>query len=157
MLDITHASSDFRERSDAVICSDVLEHIPRPVSAAFSGLYALIKPSGWLVLTVLHSSNGETVEHFPVLSQSGLHHDESTGQYAHRGFADNGVAVSFGNLVLHGGQGHTLEHRIFAAEGLRTDLLNAGFVDRRRMTTNLDFFGLNWEPWSRAWTARRPA
>lgn len=157
LLDITNVPSDLCEKADVVICSDVLEHIPRPVSPAFNGLRALLKPSGWLVLTVPHSSGGDTVEHFPVLSNTQIVRDETGGEYSYRGIDSNNEERTFGSLVFHGGEGHTLEHRVFSLEGIRSDLVNAGFHDIQQITINLDFFGLNWEPWSRPWIARRPA
>lgn len=156
LLDITNVPSGLCEKADVVICSDVLEHIPRPVNPAFNGLRALLKPSGWLVLTVPHSSSGETVEHFPVLSQSRIVHDETEEAYSYRGIDEKNEARTFESLVFHGGEGHTLEHRVFSQEGVRSNLVNAGFDDIQQITINLDFFGLNWEPWSRPWIARRP-
>ena len=66
-LDITSVSEQFEGRFDFVITSDVFEHVPPPVSLAFSGMFRLLKPGGLVVFTVPWVKASSTAEHFPTL------------------------------------------------------------------------------------------
>jgi SAM-dependent methyltransferase len=126
-LDIVAPPKKWRRTCDFVISSDVFEHIPPPVSRAFAGVYALLKPGGLLVLTVPYGDNPATVEHFPELHQFKL--VEIGGEYALVNRIRDGRFELHTDLVFHGGPGDTLEMRVFS-RGHTTDLLQAaGFVD----------------------------
>lgn len=45
-LDICSVPPDLSGTADIVTCSKVLEHVPNPVSRAFSGLCTLLVPGG---------------------------------------------------------------------------------------------------------------
>ena len=68
-LDIMSPSKEYLECYDFVICSEVLEHVPPPVSRAFTNLRRLLKPGGLLVLTVPYTEKGVTREQFPSLHE----------------------------------------------------------------------------------------
>ncbi len=73
--DIHHLAEVFRAESfDFVICTDVLEHIPRPWKAVRE-LYAVLKPGGILLLTApfnFHLHGNERVRDYWRISADGL-------------------------------------------------------------------------------------
>ena len=54
-LDITREETLGEPRFDYVVCSEVLEHVDRPVEAAITNLFRLLKPGGLLVMSVPHA------------------------------------------------------------------------------------------------------
>lgn len=152
-LDITKPISNLKQAADIVICSEVLEHVKPPVLSAFQGLYQLLKPGGWLVLSVPHSELGTIhIEHFPELLDSEI---EFGTEPTLKGVDHAGAQLEFTNLIFHGGVGSTLEYRVFSEDSLRSNLLQAGFV-KPRILPNNRYIGCVWEPWSRVWTAQKP-
>jgi len=73
--DIHHLTDVFQPDSfDFVICTDVLEHIPRPWEAVRE-LYAVLKPGGILLLTTpfnFHLHGNEQVRDYWRISADGL-------------------------------------------------------------------------------------
>lgn len=109
---------------DFVICSDVLEHVPDPVTA-FATLARVLKPAGILILSVPYSLEPDTIEHFPEIVKSGF--AEIEGRTVLVGRTANGEYRVFDNLAFHGGSGSTLERRIFSDANIRASLAAAGF------------------------------
>lgn len=126
-LDIVEPPRESWGTCDFIISSDVFEHVPPPVSRAFAGVYALLKPGGHLVLTVPYGDNPESIEHFPELHIYKM--VELGGDYVMVNRTRDGRFELHTNLVFHGGPGDTLELRQFALHDT-LDLLRAtGFVD----------------------------
>jgi hypothetical protein len=151
-LDITQLKPTMRSTSDIVVCSEVLEHVQPPIDLAFFGLYELLKPGGWVVLSVPHTGpNSNHVEHFPVLKNSQL--TEGVAPIL-RGVDQEGHSREFHNLVFHGGAGATLEYRVFSEDSVQLNLRKAGFINIK-MQENHSIFGIVWEPWSRVWIAQK--
>jgi SAM-dependent methyltransferase len=126
-LDIQDPGREFLGRHDFVICSDVLEHVAPPVATAFRNLHGLLKPGGMLAFTVPYAREGETCEHFPELHAFRIE-GEGPGRRLLNTTRD-GRRQAFGDLRFHGGDGDTLEMRIFALPGLLRLLAAAGFRD----------------------------
>jgi GT2 family glycosyltransferase len=154
-LDITDVPDHMRGTLDFIVSSDVFEHVPPPVSRAFSNARRLLKPGGVLILTVPYSLQEQTIEHFPDL------HDwkviEREGHYELHNQRSDGSLSTYDDLVFHGGPGQTLEMRLFSLEGIRRECRAAGLEPARvRNDTNLAF-GVYWrEFWSLPIVARRP-
>jgi len=110
---------------DFVICSDVLEHAPSPIEVAFATLGGLLKPTGFLVLTVPYSLEPGTLEHYPELAEAAF--AEINGRTVLVGRSSDGGYHVFDGLTFHGGAGSTLERRIFSDAGIRKGLAAAGF------------------------------
>lgn len=126
-LDIQDPGREFLGRHDFVICSDVLEHVAPPVATAFCNLHSLLKPGGMLAFTVPYAREGETCEHFP-----DLHAFRIEGEGPERRLLNttrDGRRQVYGDLSFHGGDGETLEMRIFALPDLLRLLAAAGFRD----------------------------
>lgn len=150
-LDITDVSQSLCASADIVSCSEVLEHVQPPIQKAFDGLYQILKPDGVVVLSVPHTDiNGEHIEHFPVMTDSGLF--ERGSRYVLVGRGLDGQMFEFLDLTFHGGIGTTLEYRIFSQKSLIKFLESSNFK-KLLSCKNMRLFGINWEPWSRVWTA----
>lgn len=153
-LDIVAPAAALVGKADALICSDVLEHVAPPVQRAFDGLFSLLQPGGTLVFTVPYSLE-ETVEHFPDLYAWKLVELKGTPVLVNR--TRGGKLETFEGLVFHGGGKSVLEMRLFGLKSILAHLAGAGFVDVNVMADDIPRFGIRLEPWSRAITAKRPA
>ena len=152
-LDITKVDSALESSTDVVTCSEVLEHVQPPINLAFDGLYKLLKPGGWLILSVPHRGpNASHEEHFPVMTNSELINEPIQKL---RGTDLEGNEKEFTELVFHGGAGATLEYRVFSETSLRDNLENSGFK-KIKAQSDVRLIGCVWEPWSRVWTAQKP-
>ncbi|MGH6610978.1 MAG: class I SAM-dependent methyltransferase, partial [Burkholderiaceae bacterium] len=137
---------------DFVVCSDVMEHVQPPVLSAFSNLRSLLKTGGILVLTVPFGLEGATVEHFPRLHSFEIVRDGEEATLFNR--TVEGDQEVFRDLVFHGGDGSTLEMRIFALPELLAQLQAAGFRDIRVHNETIARFGIvNLDPCSTPITA----
>jgi SAM-dependent methyltransferase len=125
--DVTNGDEARSGTCDFVIATEVFEHVGPPIDRAFANAFDLLKPGGQLIFTVPWSTDAETDEHFPEL------HD-----YHIVRFGDEAVLVNrteggryqlYERLVFHGGEGQTLEMRIFCRAALERHFARAGFVD----------------------------
>jgi SAM-dependent methyltransferase len=124
-LDLLHPDEREFGKYDFVICSEVLEHVPAPVDRAFATLARLLKPNGFLILTVPYSLDAETLEHYPGVADSVFAQIDGRTVLVSR--SESGEYRVFDNLAFHGGAGSTLEHRLFSDADVRAGLASAGF------------------------------
>lgn len=100
-------------------------------------------------------SLGRTREHFPFLHDWRL----SSGEFGERRLFNkrsDGTVESFHNLVFHGGEGLTLEMRLFTKRGIEDNLKAAGFDGIEFEMQDCVEFGIIFGyPWSRPLWARR--
>jgi len=153
-LDITDPPARLHGRADLVIASDVFEHVAPPVSAAFHGAAQLLKPGGALVFSVPYGLHGDTAEHFPNL------HDYSVeGEGAERRLVNrtrDGQVETFDGLCFHGGEGATLEMRVFSLASLVAQCRSAGLQEPEIMQ-DVPAHGILWpHSWSHAMLIRKP-
>lgn len=142
-LDITAIPSDLEGTADFVICSDVLEHVAPPVSVAFCNLRKLLKPTGVAVLSVPYLAEGDTtIEHFPELFHWRL--DRTADGYRLENTTRDGRRQVFSNVVMHGGDGATVEMRIFTRRSLIRELRYAGFTQITLHAAPEPRFGIHW-------------
>ncbi len=154
-MDITDPPAERFGTCDFVVSTDVFEHVCTPVSRGFEGVRKLLKPGGLFVFSVPYNLEGATVEHFPELHDFEIV-DGADGKTLINRTVD-GREQRFGGLVFHGGEGATLEMRVFSKQGVIDELTRAGFVD-------IEFFEGEHEPsgvifqegWSRPLLARAP-
>jgi SAM-dependent methyltransferase len=111
LLDITNPAESDLGRYDFILSSEVMEHVPPPVEDAFRNLYRLLKPDGLLLLTVPYSIEARTREHFPELFEYALASPGGKTVLVNR--RRDGSMEVFENLCFHGGDGSTLEMRVF--------------------------------------------
>ena len=146
LVDVTKPSSTRLESVDFLLSSDVFEHVLPPVQAAFDGAFAMLRPGGWLILSVPHVPAGMsewTTEHFPELHEWSIERD-SNGERILVNVTSDGVRQVFDSLVFHGGSGETLEMRLFEERSILAHLAAAGFENVSVRTESDLRFGICW-------------
>lgn len=129
MLDIRSPARDYLGQFDFVVSSDVLEHVDGPTRRTLGNLRALLKLGGILALTVPYGFHETTIEHYPELYDYRIE-----GEGANRvlvNVTQDGREQRFTKLCFHGGDGSTLELRIYSYSDLVRQLGEAGFTDIR--------------------------
>jgi SAM-dependent methyltransferase len=124
-LDIHDVAPRDFQMLDFLLSSDVFEHVAPPVSHAFDNARALIKPGGVLILSVPYALEGPTVENFPDLHDFTI--EVRSGERVLVNRTKEGSIEEFRDLVFHGGEGDTLEMRLFSKPDLISNLEQAGF------------------------------
>lgn len=142
-LDITQVPEARFGTQRFLISSDVFEHIPGfALAAAFRNARRLLDDRGFFLLTVPFVKSGVTQEHYPRL------HDFRIIETAGKRFVYNrtvsGEEEIFDNPVFHGGDGMTLEMRMFSEPDLRRHLETAGFPEIRIYADQYPEFGILW-------------
>lgn len=144
LLDITDVGERWLGRQRFVISSDVFEHIPlEGLDAAFENLRRLLLPGGVCIFTVPFTKSGQTREHFPRLHEFRIV-TESGIPVLHNTTVD-GVEERFDDLVFHGGDGETLEMRMFAEADLLRRFTDAGFASAEVRVPYAPEFGIMWD------------
>jgi SAM-dependent methyltransferase len=124
-LDICAPAPEHVASCDVLLCSDVLEHVPPPVERAFEGMRRIIRPGGFLLMTVPCTALEATAEHYSSLHEYRI--VERGGKSVLVNRTPEGKLEEFDDLVFHGGPGETLEMRHFALNDLQGHLARAGF------------------------------
>ena len=142
-LDITRIPDEALGRYRFLISSDVFEHIPGfALASAFGNARKLLRPDGVFIFTVPFRKTGETQEHFPRL------HDFRIIETGGKRFLYNrtvdGEEEIFDGLIFHGGEGMTLEMRMFTEPDLLRRLALAGFSSARVCVDYAPEFGIQW-------------
>jgi SAM-dependent methyltransferase len=146
-LDIVNPQPDQLGRYDFIVSSEVMEHVPQPVERAFANLNRMLKPNGLLLLTVPYRIDGRTAEHFPELHEYALAAPGGRTVLVNR--RGDGSLEVFENLSFHGGDGSTLEMRVFTEASLKEILAGAGFSRTHIASENVPKFGVDHsETWS---------
>jgi SAM-dependent methyltransferase len=156
-LDITDPPVELFGTLDFLISSDVFEHVAPPVAHAFENSLRLLKPGGAFVLTVPYEPyvSPETMEHFPNLNEYEVFEFDGLPILVNR--TVDGRWEVFDKIRFHGGQGSTLEMRLFTLSSLRQQLRVAGFEEITDWTDPCPEFGIVWkESHGFPITARRP-
>jgi len=154
-FDITAPSPEHTAQYDFLISSEVFEHVHPPVEVAFENAVRVLKPNGFLILTVPYEA-GEvsTVEHFPELDDCRI--IEFDGEFVLVNRRKDGSIETSQDLIFHNGPGNTLEMRVFAEIDLLRKLTGAGFREAVVLKESYQEFGVLWHhPWSRPIIARK--
>ncbi len=142
-LDITDIRGEDCAKQRFLISSDVFEHIPISLlDRAFRNSRRLLNNEGVFIFTVPYAKDGKTVEHFPNLHQFDIH--ESEGKRVLHNVTRDGQHETFEDLVFHGGEGMTLEMRMFSEPDLLRSLADAGYRSTRIYTDCVEEFGILW-------------
>jgi len=126
-LDIQNPTPEQLGKCDFVISTDVFEHILQPLQQGFDNLLALLKPGGCLIFSVPYSRSAQTLEHFPDLHEFEIL-DFRGGKILVNRKQDGALQVR-DDLIFHGGEGATLEMRLFCEDDVLGRLARAGFED----------------------------
>jgi SAM-dependent methyltransferase len=153
-FDITAAAAEPGNQYDFLIAADVFEHVAQPVEKAFAEVHRLLKPCGFLLMTVPYALEAKTREHFPNLHEFTL--AEISGQPVLVNRTAEGVYEVHDGLVFHGGQGASLEMRVFSEAPLEAQLLRAGFREVEFLRESYLRYGIVFEQkWSLPLIARK--
>ena len=139
-LDITAAHPERYGTYDFILSSDVFEHIAPPVERAFDEAHKLLKPHGLLCLSVPFSLLDSTIERFPGLYEFAVVPLGNTPVLINR--TRDGALEVRDDLIFHGGEGATLEMRIFSYKDLEKMLQAAGFQKLHFLTESISEFGI---------------
>jgi len=121
-LDLLNIPESAKGQFEFVVCSDVLEHVHPPMSRATDGLFELLKPGGFAVVTVPLTNESAAAEFYPDLQR----YEEKDGIVT---WVDKeGVERVDESPEFHGGEGLVLAFRIFSHDGLLVTLKDAGFT-----------------------------
>jgi hypothetical protein len=142
-LDITRPHPDRYGSYDFILSSDVFEHIAAPVERAFDEAHKLLKPHGLLCLSVPFSLLDSTIERFPGLHEFAVVPLGNKPVLINR--TRDGALEIRDDLVFHGGEGATLEMRVFSHRDLEKMLAAAGFKTLRFLTETIPEFGIFFE------------
>jgi SAM-dependent methyltransferase len=146
-LDITDIAAHDEQSVDFLVSTDVFEHVAPPASVAFENAKKMLKPGGAFVFSVPYGLMGDTQEHFPNLHKFNLETRDGKRILINR--TKDGSIEEFSELVFHGGEGETIEMRVFSESGLLRELERAGFNDVQMMGEPYFEFGIFWpNPWS---------
>ena len=153
-LDIENPAQEHIGRYDFILSSEVLEHVAPPVERAFVNLNRMLKPDGLLLFTVPYRIDGRTAEHFPELHEYALAAPGGRTVLVNR--RRDGSLEVFENLSFHGGDGSTLEMRVFTEASLKEILAGAGFGGVQIASQDVPEFGvLHGETWSLPMVGRK--
>ena len=152
-LDVTQPHPQFGGTFDFIVASEVFEHVVAPVEKAFANTLEMLKPGGFLLLTVPFTLGARNKEHYPDLFDYQLM--DFNGEKVLVNRTATGRWEVFEKPVFHGGEGLTLEMRVFCRDGLVHSLMQAGFGDIR-FVGGAPEFGARWpEPYSLPVVARK--
>ena len=116
-MDLTESHPKLHGTYDFILCADVLEHIAPPIERALDESCRLLKPHGFLGITVFCNPADRLREHFPGLNQFRIVPlGDSTVLINRR---TDGALEIRDDLIFHGGTGTTLEMREFGATSKR--------------------------------------
>ena len=139
-MDFTAEHPSLYGSYDFVLSADVLEHIAPPVERALDEVCRLLKPHGFLGITVFCNPSDNLREHFPALhTYRTVALGDSMVLINRR--ADGALEIH-DELIFHGGSGATLEMREFGISSLREKLLGSGFSDVHFLTENVPDLGI---------------
>jgi SAM-dependent methyltransferase len=125
---------------DFILLADVIEHIAPPIERALEEAGRLLKPHGFLGITIFCNPIDQMREHFPELNEFRIVPLGKSPVLVNR--RRDGTLEIRDDLIFHGGPGATLEMREFGITELTAKLLAAGFLDVHLLTDNLPRIGV---------------
>ncbi len=154
-LDLTAEHPDLYGTYDFILSSDVFEHVAPPVDRAFDEAFRLLKPNGFLCVTVPSAAgDGETVEHYPDLHEYSI--VQVGGEYVLVNRRKDKSMEIHQNLEFHGGIGATLVMREFSQGDLTRKLRGVGFSAIDFQSESVERFGIQLVGnWSLPFVARK--
>lgn len=144
LLDIMSNDCPSFTNLDFIISTDVLEHVLSPVSKAFQNIYAMLAQGGLFVFSVPYYTGVKTIEHFPSLNKFEIFNFINRKILVNE--TANGELEVFENLIFHGGEGSTLEMRVFAEADIFKMLEISGFHSIQIFDQPILPVGYYWPP-----------
>jgi len=153
-MDITKINARHQNKYDFIISSDVFEHIPHPVSIAFSNTCRLLKPGGVFIFTAPYEKHGFTREYYPDLFD--FRFEQRGEKTVVINTTMEGETQIFSDPVFHGGDGLTLEMRMFTELSLLQELKDCNFTSIRIHNQHFPPYGIIWPmDWALPISARK--
>jgi SAM-dependent methyltransferase len=139
-LDLGELHPQLYDTYDFILLADVIEHIAPPIERALEETFRLLKPHGFLGITIFCNPADQMREHFPELNEFRIVPLGKSPVLVNRR-RDGSLEVR-DDLIFHGGAGATLEMREFGITELTAKLLAAGFLEVHLLTDNLPRIGI---------------
>jgi SAM-dependent methyltransferase len=139
-LDLRELHPQLHGTYDFILLADVIEHIAPPIERALEEACRLLKPCGFLGVTIFCNPSDRMREHFPELNEYRIVPLGKSSVLVNR--RRDGTLEIRDDLVFHGGAGATLEMREFGITELGAKLLAAGFLEVHFLTDNLPKIGI---------------
>ena len=139
-LDLSAPHPQLYGTYDFILLADVIEHIAPPIERALAEACRLLKPHGFLGITIFCNPIDQMREHFPELNDFRIVPLGKSPVLVNR--RRDGTLEIRDDLIFHGGAGATLEMREFGISELSAKLLAAGFLDVHLLTDNLPRIGI---------------
>jgi SAM-dependent methyltransferase len=139
-LDFTEEHPQLAGAYDFILSADVLEHIAPPVERALEETCRLLKPHGFLGVTIFCNPEDHLREHFPELHEYRIVPLGGAPVLLNR--RRDGTLEVRNDLIFHGGSGSTLEMREFGITALESKLRGAGFREVRFLTQGVPEIGV---------------
>ena len=139
-LDLSELHPQLQSMYDFILLADVIEHIAPPIERALEEACRLLKPHGFLGVTIFCNPGDQMREHFPELNEFRVVPLGKSSVLVNR--RHDGTLEVRDDLVFHGGAGATLEMREFGITELGAKLLGAGFLEVHLLTDNLPEIGI---------------
>jgi len=149
-LDLRAVPMDLEGRAEFVICSEVLEHVEPPVQVAIDGLARLLRPGGFVVITVPEVGLREPGEYYPGLNEWAPREDHSLDWHSNDGWHYDP------DPEWHGGAGLTLTFRRWTDVELDTAIDASGLMPADAGPIYRDDLGTPAIPGKIVRVARRP-
>ena len=143
-LDVTESHPQMAGTCDFILSADVLEHIAPPIERALEELCRLLKPDGFLGVTIYCHPSDQMREHFPELHEYRVVPLGDSNVLVNR--RRDGTLEVRDQLIFHGGSGSTLEMREFGITALSRKLLAAGFQEVHLLTADIPEIGVIFDP-----------
>ena len=139
-LDFTESHPSLYGTYDFILSADVIEHITPPITQALHEMCLLLKPHGFLGLTIYCNTEAGIREHFPELHEYRVVPLGQSMVLINR--RRDGALEIRDDLVFHGGSGATLEMREFGLPALQCELSAGGFRECEFLTDNIPEIGI---------------
>ncbi len=140
LFDFTEPHPQLTGSYDFILSADVIEHIAPPVERALEEVCRLLKPNGFLGVTVFCNPEDQMREHFPDLHEFRVVTLGKSQVLVNRK-RDGSLEINE-KLIFHGGAGATLEMREFGMSALESKLLSSGFREVYFLRDNLPEIGI---------------
>jgi hypothetical protein len=139
-FDFTESHPRLAGMYDFILSADVLEHVAPPVERAFEETCRLLKPTGFLGVTIYCNPHDVMCEHFPDLHQYRV--VAVGGEQVLVNRRRDGALEVHDGLVFHGGSGATLEMREFGVTELTRKLKGSGFCEVDLLSHDIPEYGV---------------
>lgn len=139
-FDLTETHLNLAGAYDFILMGDVLEHISPPIERALEEACAVLKPNGFLGVTIYCNPSDDMREHFRDLHEYRIVPLGDSSVLINR--RRDGTLEIRDDLIFHGGSGATLEMREFGMTALQAKLLAAGFQEIHFLTQNIPEIGV---------------